>query len=107
MITQMMYISWGGHQVGTTISWEDGQAARRAVSQAITSSQPSSRILGQLPFLKMQYFLSLALLAALGEAVPVTDSPEAGSTTSDVFPPASSMCTHPFHVDVRPMLNIG
>lgn len=33
---------------------------------------------------------TVALLAAASNAVPVTDSPEAGSTTSDIFPPPSS-----------------
>ncbi|KAF3766913.1 hypothetical protein M406DRAFT_89535 [Cryphonectria parasitica EP155] len=43
----------------------------------------------------MQYLRSgsaviAALFVALGDAVPVTDSPEAGSTTADVFPPPST-----------------
>lgn len=35
--------------------------------------------------------LPIAILATLCHASPVTDSPIAGSTAADVFPPASSM----------------
>ncbi|KAL1848670.1 hypothetical protein Daus18300_013540 [Diaporthe australafricana] len=35
-------------------------------------------------------FLSVVLLAALGHASPVTNSPEAGSTTSDIYPPSAT-----------------
>ncbi|KAI3393247.1 hypothetical protein diail_4536 [Diaporthe ilicicola] len=35
-------------------------------------------------------FLSVALLAALGRASPVTNAPEAGSTTSDSYPPSAT-----------------
>lgn len=42
-------------------------------------------------YLRLGSALTAALLVTLAEAVPVTDSPDAGSTTSDVFPPPSSM----------------
>lgn len=42
-------------------------------------------------YLRSASIVSVGLLAALADAVPVTDSPDAGSTTSDIYPPASSM----------------
>lgn len=41
-------------------------------------------------YLRSASVVIAVLLATLGDAVPVTDSPDAGSTTADVFPPPSS-----------------
>lgn len=39
--------------------------------------------------------VAVAVLISFCRAIPVTDSPIAGSTTADIFPPASSMYSLP------------
>lgn len=58
----------------------------------------SDNVTGQVYIYKMKNicFVSVALLAAYSHASPVSGSPEAGSTTSDKYPPSASTCSSDF-----------